>query len=434
MVALFNKKKGQPEVLEWRGLKTIPAVFAIDQIGREIVGMPVSELIGKGPRAVVTRAKRMMGTNNQFKLDGKVFRAEEISARIVNHARIVAQEHLRNKIVEEMSIRASKVMGAAPPSDWVTDYLDRHPQEVPINQAVITVPAYFNDAQKQATRAAGELAGIQVLRLMHEPTAACLAQSRRESKEESVLIVDLGAGTLDLSLLDVAGEVCQVVEIEGDNLLGSSDLDEILFAHFAEKLKKETEHVILEQTIACRRLRQACEELKIELSSHKEWTIKLPHLVESKTFELFMQREELERLAAPWLNRIRTTCRKIKHRPARLLLIGGGALMPVVRRCVQDVFGIEPSPGVDPLTAVARGAAIQAAILVGAAQKILLLDAVPFGLGIKSYSAEKTPTFKPLIRKHATIPTIASDTYSTREDNQNNVHIEVFQGEEPKTR
>jgi molecular chaperone DnaK len=434
VVALFNQKTRQAEVVEWRGRQTIPSVFAIDQAGVEVVGIPESELFGKSPRAIVTRAKRAMGTDKRFKVDGNLFRAEEISARFINHARKVAHEYLLGRIADRISALASEkpIPGAPPPGEWITAHLEAHPPKLALNHAVITVPAYFNDAQKQATRTAATLANVTVLRLIHEPTAACLAQRMPGTKEETVLVVDLGAGTLDLSLLKVGGDVLEVEEIEGDNLLGSSDLDEILYAHFIEVVKKQTGNESIQQGLAGRRLHQACEELKIELSSRASWTLKLPHLAGTKSAEISLHRAELERLAAPWLKRIQDTCRKVKGRPSRVLLIGGGALMPAVRRCVKDVFGTEPGAGADSLTAVARGAALQSAILAGVLKDHLVLDVVPFSLGIRAADQTTTSKFDPLIRKHSIIPVRASRTYTTKVDNQPNVHIEVFQGEDPK--
>jgi molecular chaperone DnaK len=432
VLALFNRKMRQPEVVSCRGRQTIPSVFAIDQAGREIIGLPESEFMGKSPRTIVTCAKRAMGTNKQFQADGQMLRAEEISARILTYAHMQAQNHLRHKIADGISVLAAQAMGTPPQNDWVESYLDEHPPTIALGKAVITVPAYFNEAQKEATRNAAVLARLSILRLMHEPTAACLAQRTGRSKEESLLVIDLGAGTLDLSLLQIGDGVIEVVEIEGDNTLGSADLDEVLYAHFTKVVQAQTGQEFGGNSLAGKRLRQACEEMKIELSTHNTWTVTLPHLVGTKSVELVMQRDELERLAAPWLMRVRDVCRKIKNRPGRVLLIGGGALMPAVRSCVKEIFGMDPSPGLDPLTAVARGAAIQAAILAGVLSDVLVLDAVPFSLGIKSHVAPGEFKFDPLIHKHATIPAEATGLYTTVEDDQAVVRIEIFQGEDPQ--
>jgi len=431
-VALFNKKTRKAEIALWRGQQTFPSVFAVDQTGRELLGIPESELIGKSPRGIVTRAKRQMGTDHRYSVDGKTFRAEEISARIVSHAGTVAADYLRDRIADQMLALASGALGKAPPREWIVEYLAEQPQRLVPDKAVITVPAYFTDVQKQATRTAATLARIKVLRLIHEPTAACLAQRSNDAFEGTLLVVDLGAGTLDLALLDVGAGVFGVIEIEGDNLLGSSDLDEILFQHFVGVVSKETGIESIGQGLPGRRLRQACEELKVELSSHLSWNLKLPYLVGTKTVELSLRREELEKLAAPWLKRIQATCRKIGGRPARVLLIGGGGMMPAVRRSVAEIFSLEPTLGVDPLTAVARGAVLQAAILAGELKDTLVLDVVPFSLGIKLKDAGEGFAISRLIPKHASIPAKKSGTYTTTSDNQTVVSIEIFQGEKPK--
>jgi molecular chaperone DnaK len=297
-----------------------------------------------------------------------------------------------------------------------------------LNDIVITVPAYFNEAQKQATKTAGFLADVRVLRLIHEPTAACLAQRIHENKTETILVADLGAGTFDLSIIEAGDGVFEVRQIEGDNALGSADLDEIIYTHFSEFVKNETGQEIPRNSQAATRLRQACEELKIELSTQSEWTIDLPYLIGDANTQLTLTRVELEQLASPWLERIRITCRKIKEKPSRVLLIGGGGLMPAVRRCIRDVFHLEPDSAYDPLTIVARGASLQAAILTGDFQNTLLLDVVPFSLGIKCQVESGEFKFNCVISKHTTIPTTKTQRYTTTEDSQTQVRIEVFQG------
>jgi len=320
-------------------------------------------------------------------------------------------------------------MASTPPSDWINEFFAQHPPVIPLNNIVITVPAYFNEAQKQATKTAGFLADIRVLRLIHEPTAACLAQRIHEYKTETILVADLGAGTFDLSIIEAGAGVFEVQQIEGDNALGSADLDEIIYTYFSEFVKYETGQEIPRNSQAETRLRQACEELKIELSIYSEWIIDLPYLIGDSTIKLTLTRAKLEQLASSWLDRIRIVCRKIHKKPSRVLLIGGGGLMPAVRSCISDVFHLEPDSAYDPLTVVARGAALQAAILMGDFQNTLLLDAVPFSLGIKCRVEPGKFKFNRVIGKHTKIPTTNTQRYTTTEDNQTVVRIEVFQGE-----
>ena len=239
VVCLYNQRRGEPEVVEHQGRRQIPSVFAIDQAGRERVGVPILELVSKSPRAIITKAKREMGTDRKFRVAGQDYRAEEVSARIITCARQFAREHLQKKIGERVSTIAARTLKSVPPTDWINEFLEQNPPVIPLTNAVITVPAYFNEAQKQATKTAGILAGMTILRLIHEPTAACLAQRLRESKEETILVADLGAGTFDLSIIQAGQGVFEVQEIEGDNALGSADLDEILYTHFAESIQAE---------------------------------------------------------------------------------------------------------------------------------------------------------------------------------------------------
>jgi molecular chaperone DnaK len=428
VVCVYSRQQGKPEVVEHKGQRQIPSVFAIDQLGQELVGIPVLDLLGKSPRAIITRAKREMGTDRKFKVGNQDYRAEEISARIINCARQFAREYLQEKIAIKVSEIAAKNLGSIPPADWIKEFFAIQPPVIPLNDIVITVPAYFNEAQKQATKTAGILADINVLRLIHEPTAACLGQ-RIQAKNETILIVDLGAGTLDLSIIETGEGVFEVLEIEGDNSLGSADLDEIIYTHFSEFIKTEIGEEVPHNSLAATRLRQACEQLKIELSTHSEWVIDLPYLINDRSIQLSLTRTSLERLAASWLAKIRNTCHKIHSKPQQVLLIGGGGLMPAVRQQIQDVFQIKPDAAYDPLTLVARGAATQAAINLGAVKDVLLLDVTPFSLGIRCQDSSGEFKFDPVIPKHTTIPTTKAQRYTTAADGQIMVEIEIFQGE-----
>ena len=344
-------------------------------------------------------------------------------------ARNVARKYLQHKIADRVSISAARSLGSTPPRDWVDEFVDRYTPTIPLSQIAITVPAYFNEAQKQATKTAGVLANMNVLRLIHEPTAACLAHSIRDRKTETILVADLGAGTFDLSIVETGDGVFEVLEIEGDNALGSADLDELIYVHLSAVVTAETGAEIALNSQAATRLRQACEELKIELSSQTEWSIDLPGLIGDRSIRLTLTRSELERLAASWLERIRITCQKIQHKPDRVLLIGGGGLMPAARHCIQAVFKRELDAAYDPITVVARGAAVQAAILTGDAKEILLLDATPFSLGIRCQVESGGSKFDPIIPKHTATPSAKTRQYTTVVDGQTEVSIEIFQGE-----
>jgi molecular chaperone DnaK len=384
-------------------------------------------MVGKSPKAIVTEAKRAMGSGKSYKAGGHVYQPEEISARILQCAQQRGAEYLRRKIGARIATLASGETRKGVPADWIADHLGEHPPATIFDEAVVTVPAHFNEAQKQATRAAAEIAGIKLLRLIHEPTAACLAQPQRKSQGEGLLVIDLGAGTLDLSLVRTGEGVYEVQEIQGDAGLGSSDLDKILFEHFHGLIKQSCGQELDRR--GQRRLLAACEELKIELSLRKSWAIDLPALVDARPFHMELGREDLLTLARPWLDRITATCQIVKSKPNRLLLVGGGTLMPGVRDRIRDVYQLDPSPAVDPLTAVAAGAAIQAAILTGAARNVLLLNATPFSLGIKAWVRPNKCEFSKLIPSHSTIPTRRSEKYMTLTDDQTDVAIDIYQGE-----
>src|SRR5579871_4583103 len=427
VVALYQKRLNQPEIVELEGQQLIPSVFAIDDAGREVVGVPLSAWLGKSPQALITEAKRVMGSGKSYKAGRNMYKPEEVSARILQYAQRRGAEYLRRKISERMAALANGEFHKGIPEEWIAEYLREHPPTTLFLQAVITVPAYFNEAQKQATRTAAGIAGIKLLRLIHEPTAACLAQPPWKAQGEGVLVIDLGAGTLDLSFVQATEGIYEVQEIAGDAGLGSSDLDRVLLDHFHNIVKDSCGHEL--DKLGQRRLLAACEELKVELSLRNSWALELPALVDNKPFHMELTREDLQRLSKPWLDRVTATCQKVKSKPARLLLVGGGTLMPAVRDRVKDVYQLNASPGVDPLTAVARGAAIQAAILTGAARNVVLLDVTPFSLGIKAWVGPDKFEFSKLIPSHTTIPVRRSETYTTVRDNQTVVAIDVYQGE-----
>ncbi|MDJ0511209.1 MAG: Hsp70 family protein [Crocosphaera sp.] len=432
VVCLYNKRSQEPEVIESLGKRQFPSVVAIDQTGKETIGVPILNLLAQSPRGIITKAKRQMGTDVTFQIGEQKYRAEEISARFINHAHKLAQDYLKEKIAQRISTIASETINFVPPTDWVNEMVEKYPPTIPLTNIVITVPAYFNEVQKQATKRAAVISENSLLRLIHEPTAACIAQ-QRYNKHETILVADLGAGTFDLSIVEVGEGVFEVKQIEGDNTLGSADLDELLYTHFEKFIREQTGVEIPRNSQVATRLRQACEELKIELSSQSIWTINLPYLVGEHTIELSLTREELERIASPWLERIRLTCHKIKAKPERILLIGGGCLMPAVCDCIQAIFQVDINYDIEPLTAVGRGAAVQAAILMGDLENTLLLDITPFGLGIQCVENPNTPEqrfmFDCLIPKHTSIPTQEKKCYSTAKDNQTNVEIQIFQGE-----
>jgi molecular chaperone DnaK len=325
------------------------------------------------------------------------------------------------------------------PSETLSAYLSEQHGTICFKDVVLSVPAYFNDNQKRATRDSAEIAGLCVQRLLHEPTAAALAYSYQKPYSGKLVVVDLGGGTLDISIVEIAEGVTEVQEVGGDTKLGGSDIDALLVQHVADDIWQrwgiefsETAH---SSEIA--RLRDACEHLKINLSSLNQDTIKLVHFLNRPVYTFTMTRTELERLSKPVLDRIRATItRTIENHGAGLdhfLLVGNATKMPAVGALVRQTIPARQLAGIDPGTVVATGAALQASIMAGELTQVLVLDVVPYSLGIAAFhgQAEKEAISR-LIAANSTIPIAKSSIYSTKWDNQRNAHIKVYQGESPE--
>jgi molecular chaperone DnaK len=384
------------------GGKMFPSVVAFTKDGERLVGEPAKRQAVLNPERTITRIKRKMGTDSTVTIDDKTYTPPDISAMILQKIKADADAHLGESI----------------------------------NQAVITVPAYFNDNQRQATKDAGKIAGLEVLRIINEPTAASLAYGLDKSEDHKIVVLDLGGGTFDVTIMDIGEGVFEVASTAGDTQLGGTDMDDKIIEYLKSEFKKKEGIDLTGDRAALQRLRDAGERAKIELSGTVNTTINLPFIAQDskgpKHLEVNLTRAKLEELVEPVLKRCEAPIKrafndaKLKHSEVdRVILVGGPTRMPIVRERFEKIIGKKAERGVDPMQCVAMGAAIQAGVLAGEVKGLLLLDVTPLSLGVETLGGVATR----LIDRNTTIPTRKSQIFSTAADFQTSVEIHVFQGE-----
>ena len=396
---------GKPTVIaNAEGMRTTPSIVGFSKTGERLVGQLAKRQAILNPDKTIASIKRHMGEDYKKNIDGKDYTPQEISAMILRKLADDASNYLGEKVTS----------------------------------AVITVPAYFNDAQRQATKDAGKIAGLDVLRIVNEPTAAALAYGLEKDKSEKVLVFDLGGGTFDVSILEIGDGVHEVLSTSGDTHLGGDDFDQKIINWICEEFKKQEGMDLTGDKQAMQRIKEAAEKAKCELSSVVETTISLPYITADangpKHLELTLSRAKFEDLSRDLLDRCKKPVEQAlsdagltKNDINEVVLVGGSTRIPAVQQLVKDYTGKEPNQSVNPDEVVAVGAAVQAGVLAGEVKDIVLLDVTPLTLGIETLGGVMTA----LVPRNTTIPVSKSQIFSTAENNQSAVDINILQGERP---